>query len=360
MSSLRKIILDSSALRHNLNCVREYAPHSKVLAMLKANAYGHGLLFAAQTLAAADAVGLASIEEGLYLRHAGVRIPIVLMQGFYDQDSLQIAVQENFACVIHHVSQLHALAALPENSINVWLKIDTGMHRLGFAPQEFSTVWQALQNCKAVRKPICVMTHFACASDPTNPLTNQQINFFEQLNIADIQGVECSLANSAGIVAYPAAHADWVRPGIMLYGSSPLDNVSAAELNLKPVMTLKSHLIAVHDFPEGAAIGYGQTFICPKPMRIGVVAFGYGDGYPRHASTGTPVLWRNQRLALIGRVSMDMITVDLSECPEAQCGDEVTLWGEGLSADEVALSADTIAYELFCKVQRHRLEEIVC
>ncbi len=340
--------LDAQALHHNLQQVRRHAPQARVMAVVKANGYGHGLTWVANTLKEADGFAVASTEEGMQLRLAGIIKPIMLLEGFFSADELPALQLRQLAPVLHNEQQLHLLeshpAALPHA---VWVKLDTGMHRIGFAPELLPDVLERLRQLKGIHD-IRAMTHFANADDTTNTATRTQVELFRsQVNGL---GLETSLANSAGILAWPESHADWARPGIMLYGSSPLIGKTAEELNLKPVMTLESALIAVHHRRQGEAIGYGGDFVCPEDMPVGVVAIGYGDGYPRHAPAGTPVLVNGQRVPLVGRVSMDMITVDLRTQPAARVGDSVVLWGEGLPVDDVAAKAGTISYELLCHV----------
>ncbi|TAM45579.1 MAG: alanine racemase [Gammaproteobacteria bacterium] len=340
--------LDAQALHHNLQQVRSHAPTARVLAVVKANGYGHGLAWVANTLKEADGFAVASTEEGMQLRLAGVIKPIMLLEGFFSSDELPALQLRQLAPVLHNEQQLHLLeshpAALPHA---VWVKLDTGMHRIGFAPEQLTDVLARLRQLKGIHD-IRAMTHFANADDTANAATRTQIELFRSK--VNSLGLETSLANSAGIVAWPESHADWVRPGIMLYGGSPLLGKTAEELNLKPVMTLESALIAVHHRRQGEAIGYGGDFVCPEDMPVGVVAIGYGDGYPRHAPAGTPVLVNGSRVPLVGRVSMDMITVDLRAQPKARVGDPVVLWGEGLPVDEVAAKAGTISYEILCHV----------
>ncbi len=337
------------ALRSNLNRVREVAPGCKVMAIVKANAYGHGALHVAKALFEADSFGVASIEEALALRQSGITHPIVLLEGFFDADELPIIARERFEIVIHHISQLEIFeAATLDSPVTVWLKIDSGMHRLGFSPELFQTVWKRLLQCKNVNKNIRLMTHLACADDQADIATTQQVKLFH-LTSKNIKA-EKSIANSAGIMGWPSTHMDWVRPGIMLYGASPLMDKNADQLNLKPVMNLCSRLIAVNQYKKGDCVGYGGAWSCPEDMQIGVVAIGYGDGYPRHAASGTPVLVNGCRATLVGRVSMDMVTIDLRSIKNAKVGDPVVLWGDGLSVDEVARCAETISYELLCGV----------
>lgn len=335
------------SLQHNLQRVRTVAPQSKVMAVIKANAYGHGMARVAHALYEADAFAVASIEEAMNLRESAVHADIVLLEGMFSADELLLVQAYDVQLVVHCAEQVEWLeSAQVKKPIVIWLKVDTGMHRIGIKPSDFNELHQRLSDCEAVAE-VRFMTHFACADETKNPATAQQINAFADC-LGEIEG-QRSLANSAGILAHSDSHADWVRPGIMLYGSSSVQGETAESLGLEPVMTLKSRLIAVNDLCKGESVGYGAEWTCPEAMPVGVVACGYGDGYPRHAKEGTPVLVNGQRVPLIGRVSMDMITVDLRGI-EAQQGDEVVLWGDDLPADEVAQSVGTIAYELFCHV----------
>lgn len=352
MTRPTRAIVDAQALQHNLAEVRRRAPRANVMAIVKANGYGHGLVWVAQTLAnSADAFGVASMEEGLVLREEGITKPICLLEGFFDPDELALLAQHDLAPVIHHESQVRALetARLPRG-LSVWIKIDTGMHRLGFAPAAFRDVLGRLKSTTAVRT-VRVLSHFASADDPaSSAVTQAQIDTFN----ATVAGanLERSLANSAGIVAWPASHLDWVRPGIMLYGGDPQVGSAAKTFNLRPVMTLTTSLISIAQRKKGDPIGYGPEYRCPDDMPVGVAAIGYGDGYPRRMPAGTPLLLNGKRVPIVGRVSMDMLTLDLRSQPHAKIGDPVVLWGADLPADEVAARAGTISYELFCHVAK--------
>jgi alanine racemase len=340
--------INLQALQHNFSRVRQSAPDSKIMAIIKANAYGHGLVRVAQALPDADAFGVSCLEEAVTLREAGFDRRIVLLEGLFDLDDLTLINGYRLDVVIHHVSQIELLEQGPvTRSLNVWLKLDTGMHRLGFEPQHVAAVSKRLRNIPQLAE-LNYMTHFACADEPGNAHTEAQLGVFNTA-LQAVDGAR-SLANSAGVLGWPASHADWVRPGIMLYGSSPLPGQTAQQLDLKPVMTLGTRLIAVNAHKQGDSVGYGGDWVCPADMNIGVAAIGYGDGYPRHAPAGTPVLLNGKRVPLAGRVSMDMICLDLTTRPEAAVGDEVILWGGGLPVDEVATAAGTIAYELLCGV----------
>ena len=356
MSRPTQIKINLSALRHNLGEIKRIAPNSLVLAMVKSNAYGHGLEQVALALPDADAFGVACLEEGTRLRHAGVKNSIVLMEGLFRADELPRAVASDFTLVVHHSAQIEMLEKNPQiQPISVWLKIDTGMHRLGFEVSDVPHIYQRLLACSAVKKPIGLMTHFAESDSVEQSSTQQQIEIFN----AATQGLTAirSLANSAGIIAWPAAHADWVRPGIILYGASPFAGRTGSEYNFQPVMSLTSELIAIHHLKKGDRVGYGGTWACPEDMRVGVVAIGYGDGYPRHAKAGTPMLVNGERCHLVGRVSMDMMSVDLRTQPHAKVGDPVLLWGPDLAVEIVAEHSDTNCYELLTRItQRVHVE----
>lgn len=343
------ISLSGSALRHNLDVVRRHAPGSRIIAAVKANGYGHGLQGVAQQLAAAqvDAFGVACLGEALALRQAEFSQPIVLLEGFYSASELPLIEQHQLQCLIHHESQLAMLEREAPRQVDVWIKVDTGMHRLGFAPDRVAQVHQRLSALDGITVH-GFMTHLARADEPENPMTAMQLHQFERA-IGELPG-ERAIANSAGVLGWPSTHADWVRPGIMLYGVSPFVGGRGGEHELKPVMTFRSELIAVNDIAAGESVGYGSTWSSQRPTRVGVVAVGYGDGYPRHAPSGTPVLVNGQRVPLIGRVSMDMITVDVTDIATPLVGDEVILWGEGLPCEEIADKSGTIAYELFCGI----------
>ncbi len=341
--------LDLAALAHNHARVRTRVGNARIWSVVKANAYGHGLLRVAQTLAPlTDGFALVEFEGAAALRAAGIQQPILMLEGCYDTSDLQRCVELNLTPVLHSVAQIQALlAAKLKQPLSVMLKLNTGMNRLGLAPAELPTVLPQLQGNPAVAS-IHLMTHFADADGPTGIATPLQ----RFKTLTEDLGLPVSLANSATILRYPEAHGDWVRPGIMLYGASPFPEISAAELDLKPVMSLHGQLLSVRDLQPGDTVGYGCGFVAPTPMRIGVAACGYADGYPRHAPTGTPIIVDGVRTRTLGRVSMDKICVDLAPVPQAEVGSPVLLWGTDgkvtLPADEVAAAAGTIAYELFC------------
>lgn len=337
-----------SALRHNLGVVRRCAPRSRVWAVVKSDAYGHGLLRAAHVLSDADGFALLDLNDAVRLREAGITKPLLLLEGVFQPADLAHVDRYGLTLVMHDSEQILMLerARLP-SPVAVLLKLNTGMNRLGFAGVQVRAAYGRLEASGKVA-PISLMTHFADADGPAG-VTAQLARFSEWT--AGLPG-EATLANSAAVLRYPETHADWVRPGIMLYGCSPFADISAEALGLQPVMTLASEIIALQDIQRGDRVGYGGTFEAQRSMRIGVVACGYADGYPRHApgfpDRNTPVVVAGKRTATVGRVSMDMLCADLSAIPEARVGSTVTLWGEGLSADEVAAAAGTVSYELLC------------
>ena len=339
-------LIDLSALQHNLQVARR-ATSARIMAVIKADAYGHGLLRCAEALSGADGFALLDLRDAMRLREAGYRQSILLLEGAFSADDLPRMAGHALACVIHSPHQLAMLDAAPRSGskLSVWLKINTGMNRLGFAPQDIPAAMEKLKAHPAVRD-ITLMTHFSHADEAAG--VEAQLQVFNLL--AAPYRAARSLANSAALLRYPQTHADWVRPGIMLYGASPFAETSAQELGLRPVMTLQTGIISVRDMRAGERIGYGGTFCADTAMRIGIAACGYADGYPRHATTGTPVLVNDRRTRTLGRVSMDMLCVDLSALPDAGVGSRVTLWGDGLPVEEVASAAATISYELLCSV----------
>jgi alanine racemase len=330
------------------------------MAVIKAEAYGHGMVTVARVLAMeADAFAISCIDEAKELREAGITLPLVVLQGFRDETQLiEAARLGDVQPVIHSAGQLGALEStvLPA-PLRVWLKLDTGMHRLGLPPAEAAALQARVAALSQVTGVPGLMTHLACADEPQRPETGIQVQAFDAAT-ADLPG-ERSIANSAALLRVPDACRDWVRPGIMLYGASPLADETAQSLDLQPVMTVSAPVVAVKRLAAGDAVGYGGSYVCKSPRTMAVVAMGYGDGYPRHAPSGTPVLVRGQRCELMGRVSMDMLCVDVTEVPEVSPGDSVTLWGEGLPVDQIAAAAGTISYELLCSVGgRLRVEHV--
>ncbi len=336
-----RAVVDFAALRHNLGVVKRRAPGARVWAVVKANAYGHGLARAARALEGADGLALIEIDAAAELRRAGEKRPMLLLQGAYSPAEVESAAHHGITLVVHDEEQLRMLeAARPAAPVAVYLKLNSGMNRLGFSGAP-GKVLERLRRCAG---GVTLMTHFADADGARG--VRWQLDHFDAMTKG--LALPRSLANSAAVLRYPETHADWVRPGIALYGCSPFADQDAASFGLEPAMTLASELIAVRELGVGDSVGYGCTFIADAPMRIGIVACGYADGYPRHAPTGTPVFVCGRRTRTVGRVAMDMLFADVTLIPEAAIGSPVTLWGEGLSADEVAASAGTISYELLC------------
>ncbi len=349
MSRAATARIDLKALGHNLRLARESAAHRWMVAAIKANAYGHGLVRVAQALDAADYFAVACIEEAMTLREAGITKPILLLEGVFEANELPLCSRMKFNVVVHHSSQVEMLEQADLDSpVRVWMKIDSGMHRLGLDPAQAKPVWQRLQACDSVAAGIWLMSHLANADDRSDGYTLEQLETFA----AAIKGLpgEMSLANSAGTLGWSATHLDAVRPGIMLYGVSPFWDSSGPEEKLQPVMTLSTRLIAIKRLHKGDSIGYSGIWSCPEAMDVGVAAIGYGDGYPRQIESGTPVLLNGRKASIVGRVSMDMLTVDLRQHPKARVGDPVLLWGPGLPVENIARAASTIPYTLLCGV----------
>jgi alanine racemase len=336
--------IDLAALRHNHGMVRHRVGAARIWSVIKANAYGHGVCRVARALEAdADGFALIELDAAVALRDSGIRQPLLMLEGCYDAHELPVYAAHGLTPVLHRIDQV-TMVAKSGMALAVYLKLDTGMHRLGLNAAELRIALDTLRSKSAV-SDIRLMTHFADADEPVG--IAEQMRALRAMTVG--LDLSLSLANSAALLRFPESHAHWVRPGIMLYGASPFPQMqSAAELGLRPVMTLESELIAVRDLAVGDRVGYGGAFAADRPMRIGIVACGYGDGYPRHAKSGTPILVAGVRTRTVGRVSMDKICVDLAKIPHAEVGTAVTLWGDGLSADEVATAAGTVSYELFC------------
>ncbi len=347
MSRPLQAYIHSQALRHNLALVRQKAPNSRIMAVIKANGYGHGMLRVAQALADADGFAVLSLAEALALRNAGFGQALLLLEGFFSMDELAEIAAKDIWPVIHCERQLYELEKAHSLApLSVFLKLNSGMNRLGFQPAQFAQALLRLQQCAAVSR-ISLMTHFASADEESG--VSQALAVFRKstahLNLAQ------SLANSAALLRYPETHGDWVRPGIMLYGASPMPAThSADELGLQAAMSLRSEIIAIQQLEAGDCLGYGCTWRADQATRVGVVACGYADGYPRHAPTGTPIQVMGRRTQTLGRVSMDMLFADLNTIPDATIGSPVTLWGEGLPVDQVAMAAGTVSYELLCAI----------
>lgn len=324
------------------------APGSQIVSVIKADAYGHGIQRVARALDATDVFAVATPGEAQAVRDSGWQGRLLLLEGFANTEAFDLARALELELVVHQHMQLDLLRQRGcGRRQRIWLKMDTGMHRLGFPSTDIAVLLQEIGSIEGASKPI-LMTHFACADDPHNPMTRQQMELFDHM-LEAWEG-EQSLANSAAIINFPASCRDYVRPGILLYGISPSIKQDALALGLRPAMTLSCELIALNACRRGDLVGYGASYECPHDMRIGVAAIGYGDGYPRHLRNGAPVLVNGRRAQLAGRVSMDLITIDLTGHDDACEGDTVTLWGEGLAVDELAPWADAIPYELVCGV----------
>jgi alanine racemase len=355
MARATRAIINLHALRDNYQLAKAKAPESRAYAVIKANAYGHGILQVANVLSSdADGFAVACVDEAALLRQAGIVLPILVLEGPMDEAECHQAFELNLELAVHQDLQVQWLRTLPEGSLKIWVKVDSGMHRLGFSSLDVPAVVSALRTLPVVGD-IQLMSHFACADEPENPFNLQQLQDLKTL--APIK-LNWSMSNSAAILTLPQAHGDLIRPGIMLYGTSPIQFQRGPDIGLQPVMTLQSEVIALHDLNSGDTVGYGQSFKVDRPSSIAVVAIGYGDGYPRSAKNGTPVLIKGQQFPLAGRVSMDMITVDVTG-GDVKVGDVVTLWGTGLSADVIADHCQTIAYELFCQVTSRVIRQYV-
>jgi len=359
---LLRALIDSAALRHNLGTIRAYAPRSKVMAVIKANAYGHGLVSTALALADADSLAVARLEEGIALRSAGIQKPIVLLEGIFNAEQMAEAAHHRFELVVHDPLQIRLLEAHRDaRRFVVWIKIDTGMNRLGFRTEAFAP---ALARLKALTVPaleLRAMTHLARADEPDVPMTNEQVDRFEQAlagaGLTAAQRLATSIGNSAGALGNPRAQGDWVRPGLALYGVSPFVGETADRHGLKPVMTLETTVLTVREVKRGESVGYAAAWRAERDSSIAILAAGYGDGLTRHLDSGTPVLIGGVRYPLAGRVSMDMIAVDVTGAPKVTTGARAVIWGEGLPVEEIARHGETIPYELLCGVsQRVPLE----
>ena len=340
--------IDLSAIRHNYALAKGCAPGRQAFAVVKANAYGHGAREVVSALTEADGFAVACLEEAGEVRALHGAARVLLLQGCFEAAEYRMAAQLALDVVVQSREQAEALLETSlARPLNVWLKLDSGMHRLGFGAAELRA-WHARLSGAAQVAELNLISHFACADLPEHPLNRLQLDCYRSLD--DLPFARRSLANSAAILTRPEAHLDWLRPGIMLYGASPFADRPAAELGLKTAMSLGGVLIAVREVPAGDSVGYGASWVAPRPTRIGTLSCGYADGYPRTAPAGTPVLVGGQRVPLVGRVSMDMLMVDLSNVPQAQVGSPVELWGAQLPVDEVAAACGTIGYELLSKL----------
>lgn len=343
--------VDTAAIVRNYARLKALAPQSRTLAVVKANAYGHGIETVGRALRGADGFGVAALGEAIALREAGLTGPIVLFAGFDAPEDLPLLRQLSVWPVVHHAAQIDMLevegAAEP---LTVWLKVDSGMHRLGFPPDEVHAALARLRALPNVAPDIVLMSHFAAADEPGSDATARQLETFNAATAG--LNLPRSLANSSAVLGHPKAHGDWNRPGGMLYGLSTQVGQCGADFGMEAAMRLSTKLVSVHAMRAGDRIGYAGTFACPTDMTIGVAAIGYGDGYPRHAATGTPVLVEGHRVRLVGRVSMDLVALDLSGVPNPRCGMEVVLWGDGLAVESVAAAANTISYDMTCGLTR--------
>jgi alanine racemase len=351
--------INLAALRHNAAVVRRCAPGRKIFAVVKANAYGHGVREVVTALHDdVEGFAVASLDEAAEVRALHGDARILLLEGCFEAREYQFAAQIGLDVVLHSEQQMQQLLATSlVRPLNVWLKLDAGMHRLGFTAEALRECYAHVQGVDQVAE-LNLISHFACADERGSEVTEDQLEAF--VGLLDLDFAQRSLANSAATLTIPAAHMDWLRPGIMLYGASPFVDISAAELGLRPVMSLHAELLACRDVAEGEGVGYGLTWQAQRPSRIGTVSCGYADGYPRHAPSGTPVVVAGKRVPLVGRVSMDMLCVDLTDVPEAEVGDQVELWGECLPVDEVARAAETIGYELLSKVTPRVSKRYLC
>ncbi|MSR00054.1 MAG: alanine racemase [Gammaproteobacteria bacterium] len=365
MRELIRALIDVSALNSNLRVLRRAAPRSKVMAVIKANAYGHGLINIAQALPSADAFAVARLDEALELRAAGITQPIVLLEGAFDAMQLASAALANLEIVVHDLSQVASLEHFSgTHQFIVWLKVDTGMNRLGFRPEQILSVQQRLCNLQRPLRELRMMTHLACADELESDMTAHQLQCFERVlgPLSTTLGSKpvTSIGNSAGALFWPNAQGDWIRPGLALYGVSPSASREGDSLGLLPVMTFQTTVIATRQVAVGESVGYGASWRATRATRLAILAAGYGDGVPRHLPSGAPVLicasgaTTAQRAPLVGRVSMDMIAVDVTELPAVHVGSCAQLWGPGLKVEEVAAAAQSIPYELLCGLS-HRV-----
>ncbi|RUO20032.1 alanine racemase [Aliidiomarina iranensis] len=345
--------INLQALRHNISVIRERAGGRRILGILKANAYGHGLIRIAQVLAGIDAIGVARVDEALQLRNAGISGPIVLLEGFFSPEQIPVLAASGIQPVIHNVHQLTQLEQAKNLSdpLQVWLKIDTGMHRLGVEPEEVESCYKRLVAMPHVTGLPILMSHLACADEPKHEQNRKQLATFAEVT-AEHPKENTSIANSAALLAAVGPEYDWVRPGLSLYGVSPFSGKTGRDHHLQAVMNLQASVISIRRIKAGEPVGYGASWAPGKDTYIGIVAIGYGDGYPRHAPEGTPVWVRGKCYPMVGRVAMDMITIDLGAELTINLGDTAQLWGTELPVEEVAAAVGTIPYELLCNVAR--------
>jgi len=355
---LIRAVIDTAALRANLDTVRARAPGSKVMAVIKANAYGHGLVMTAVGLPQADAFAVARLEEGIMLREAGITRPIVLLEGVFNAEQLIEAAVHRFEVVVHDPLQITLQEAFRGSfRFTSWLKIDTGINRLGFRPEDLPAALARMRALQTPLRELRVLTHLARADERNVSMTPEQVQRFRA--VTGSLGLATSIGNSAGIFGWPDAAGDWVRPGLALYGVSPFADVRGDALGLKPVMTLESAVIGLRRVPRGESVGYAGAWTAPRDSRIAIIAGGYGDGMLRSLKDGSPVLVDGRRAPLGGRVSMDNIAVDVTDQPPPQIGTRCLLWGPGLPVEEVAAHAGTISYEMLCGVRQRVPHEAI-
>ncbi|MGN8851178.1 alanine racemase [Anaerobiospirillum succiniciproducens] len=344
-------VINRQALVDNLKLIRSKVPESNLVAVVKANAYGHGLVQVARTLEPyVEAFAVARVPEAMELKLSGIKKKIILLEGFLNAEDIPVISEHGFYTAVHDMEQIKAIEQSHiSKPINAWLKIDIGMHRLGAAEEEVAKMKQLLESSDKVAKPIGLISHLSVADTPEKDEYNQQqIEYFNK--VAKCFSGDICLANSAGIIACPNARTQWVRPGIIMYGISPFADRTGSDLGLTPVMTLKSSLIAMRKVKKGAMVGYGAAWTAPYDTVIGIVAAGYGDGYPRSMPNGTPVRINGRNVPTAGHVCMDMLFVDLGPESTDKIGDEVILWGDGLPVERIATLANTIPYELVCRI----------
>ena len=345
------LYIDAEALQHNLACIKRHAPKQSITAMIKSNAYGCGWQWVLPILEPlVDSFGVACLEEARAVRQYCTQRECCLMQGIFSADELADVVDMHLSMVVHNPQQLAWLVAAPlPHKIKIWVKVDTGMHRLGFHPRELEGILMTLRACAWVHPNIGLMTHLACADTPQHELCQKQLQIWDSI-AKQYSDMPQSVANSAAILGLPQTHADNVRPGLIIFGASPFAERGTSELDLHPVMHFTSTITTIHQCDSGDAIGYGAIWRCKRPSVIGVVPVGYGDGYPRHIKENTPVWVNGQEVPIVGRVSMDMLTIDLTDSPSAKIGDKVELWGSHIPIETVAQQANTLAYELMTQV----------
>lgn len=357
MIRLIRALIDTQALRHNLGTIRAYAPGAKVMAVIKANAYGHGLVSTALALADADSFAVARLEEAIALRSAGVRAPIVLLEGIFSAEQLAEAAHHRLELVVHDPLQLKLLEAHRDaRRFIIWVKVDTGMNRLGFRPEAFADALARLRSLTVPPLELRLMTHLARADEREVWMTREQVAAFDhaivESGLTGPKRLATSIGNSAGILGWPNAHGDWVRPGLALYGVSPFAGETADKYGLRPVMTLETTVLTVRAVKRGETVGYAGAWKAERDSAVAILAAGYGDGLTRSLANGTPVLIGGARYPLVGRVSMDMIAVNVTGAPKVVTGTKAIVWGSGLPVEEVAAHASTIPYELLCGVSQ--------